>query len=330
MKQLINTSGQIRQQLLAGLTYTYNDKLNWQPETGIITKKIINEQKVVLISGGGCGHEPAHVGYIGDNMLDCAVMGPIFEPPSSSEILQAIEQTYNGRGTLLIIKNFEKDVKCFLEAEQLAKEKGLHISHVIVDDDCSIESGTFEKRRRGVAGTVFVHKILGAAAAEGKTLGELQTLGETLIPLIKTLGVAFSPASPIGIIPQQYTLAEDEMYFGIGIHGEPGYRIEKMQSSERIAIELVNKLTQQYTKSELKNTAVLVNGLGGTPLLELGIFMNDVQQLLEIEDIPVTYKQIGNFLTAYNTNGLSLTLLNLKDDQWLNYLKLPTDAFGWK
>lgn len=330
MKQLINTSGQIRQQLLAGLTYTYNDKLNWQPETGIVTKKIINEQKVVLISGGGCGHEPAHVGYIGDNMLDCAVMGTIFEPPSSSEILQAIEQTYNGRGTLLIIKNFEKDVTCFLEAERLAKEKGLHISHVIVDDDCSIESGTFEKRRRGVAGTVFVHKILGAAAAEGKTLGELQTLGETLIPLIKTLGVAFSPASPIGIIPQQYTLAEDEMYFGIGIHGEPGYRIEKMQSSERIAIELVNKLTQQYTKSELKNTAVLVNGLGGTPLLELGIFMNDVQQLLEIEDIHVTYKQIGNFLTAYNTNGLSLTLLNLKDDQWLNYLKLPTDAFGWK
>ncbi|GGC95421.1 dihydroxyacetone kinase subunit DhaK [Enterococcus wangshanyuanii] len=329
MKQLINTGGQIRQQLLAGLTYTYNDTLNWQPETGIVTKKLINEQKVVLISGGGCGHEPAHVGYIGENMLDCAVMGPIFEPPSSSEILQAIEQTYNGYGTLLIIKNFEKDVKCFLEAERLAKEKGLHISHVIVDDDCSIESGTFEKRRRGVAGTVFVHKILGAAAAEGKTLDELRLLGETVIPLIKTLGVAFSPASPIGLIPQQYELAEDEMYFGIGIHGEPGYRIEKMQSSERIAIELVNKLKQQYAKDELKQAAVLVNGLGGTPSLELAVFMNDVQQLLDIEDITVAYKKMGNFLTAYNTHGLSLTLLNMKDQRWLNYLKTPTDAFGW-
>lgn len=330
MKQLINSRGQIRQQLLAGLTYTYNDTLTWQEKTGIVTKKTISKDKVVLISGGGCGHEPAHVGYIGENMLDCAVMGAIFEPPVSSEILQAIEQTYNGQGTLLIIKNFEKDLASFLEAERLAKAKGLTVSHVIVDDDCSIESGTFEKRRRGVAGTVFVHKILGAAAAEGNSLDELKTLGEQVIPLIKTLGVAFSPASPIGVIPQQYELAENEMYFGIGIHGEPGYRIETMQSSERIAVELVNKLKQQYKKKELRKAAVLVNGLGGIPLLELSVFMNDVQQLLDIEDIDVVYKRMGNFLTAYNTNGLSLTLLTIKEDKWLDYLRIPTDAFGWK
>ncbi|MGX7149724.1 dihydroxyacetone kinase subunit DhaK [Enterococcus ureasiticus] len=330
MKQLINSSGHIRQQLLAGLTYTYNDKLDWQTGTGIVTKKLIPENKVVLISGGGCGHEPAHVGYIGENMLDCAVMGAIFEPPTSIEILQAIEQTYNGHGTLLIIKNFEKDLASFLEAERLAKAKGLLVSHVIVDDDCSIESGTFEKRRRGVAGTVFVHKILGAAASAGNSLDELQALGEALIPMIKTLGVAFSPASPIGLVPQQYELAEDEMYFGIGIHGEPGYRIETMQSSERIAIELVNKLKQQYTRKELTRAAILVNGLGGIPLLELSIFMNDVQQLLDIEDIEVGYKRMGNFLTAYNTNGLSLTLLAIKDHKWLDYLSVPTDAFGWR
>ncbi|MGX7245402.1 dihydroxyacetone kinase subunit DhaK [Enterococcus quebecensis] len=330
MKQLINSSGNIRQHLLAGLTYTYNDKLNWHAQTGIVTKKIIPNDKVVLISGGGCGHEPAHVGYIGENMLDCAVMGTIFEPPASSEILQAIEKTYNGHGTLLIIKNFEKDLARFLEAERLAKAKGMLISHVVVDDDCSIESGTFKKRRRGVAGTIFVHKILGAAASEGKTLDELQLLGENLIPMIKTLGVAFSPASPIGVIPQQYELAEDEMYFGIGIHGEPGYRIETMQSSERIAIELVNKLKQQYDRNELEKAAILVNGLGGIPLLELGIFMNDVQQLLDIEDIGISYKRMGNFLTAYNTDGLSLTLLAIQDEKWLDYLNIPTDAFGWK
>lgn len=330
MKQLINSSGQIRQQVLAGLTYTYNDTLTWHKQTGIVTKKTISKNKVVLISGGGCGHEPAHVGYIGENMLDCAVMGTIFEPPVSSEILQAIEETYNGQGTLLIIKNFEKDLASFLEAERLAKAKGLTIAHVIVDDDCSIESGTLKKRRRGVAGTVLVHKILGAAASHGNSLDELQSLGETLIPLIKTLGVAFSPASPIGVIPQQYELAEDEMYFGIGIHGEPGYRIETMQSSERIAIELVNKLKQQYAKKDLTQVAVLVNGLGSTPLLELGVFMNDVQQLMDIEDIQVVYKRMGNFLTAYNTNGLSLTLLAIKDDKWLDYLRIPTDAFGWR
>lgn len=330
MKQLINSGEHIRQQVLAGLTYTYNDKLTWQTGTGIVTKNTIIENKVVLISGGGCGHEPSHIGYIGENMLDCAVMGNIFEPPTSDEILQAIEQTYNGQGTLLIIKNFEKDLASFLEAECLAIDKGLLVSHVIVDDDCSIESGTFEKRRRGVAGTIFVHKILGAAASAGKSLDELHALGERLIPMIKTLGVAFSPASLIGHVPQQYELAEDEMYFGIGIHGEPGYRIETMQSSERIAIELVNKLKQQFKKKELNTAAILVNGLGGIALLELGIFMNDVQQLLDIEDIEVVYKKIGNFLTAYNTNGLSLTLLIVKEENWLEYLNAPTDAFGWK
>lgn len=330
MKQFINASGYIRQQLLAGMTYTYNEHLEWTKGTGIVKKKIINPNKVVLISGGGCGHEPAHVGYIGENMLDCAVMGNIFEPPSSKEILQAIEETYNNQGTLLIIKNFEKDLHSFLTAEKEAQEKGLKVNHVIVDDDCSVALGTLEKRRRGVAGTIFAHKILGGAAASGKTLIELKALGESFIPMIKTLGVAFSSPEPLGMIPQQYELEEDEMYFGIGIHGEPGYRIEKMKSSERIAIELVNKLKQQYEKSNPLKAAVLVNGLGGTPLLELSVFMNDVQQLLDIEDISVVYKRIGNFLTAYNTDGLSLTLLNIKEDSWLAYLNMPTDAFGWK
>lgn len=330
MKQFISANGQIRQQLLAGISSAYSQQLDWIKGTGIVKKKRINQNKVVLISGGGSGHEPAHVGYIGENMLDCVVMGNIFEPPSSKEILQAIEETANQQGTLLIIKNFEKDLASFLTAEKEAREKGFNVNHVIVDDDCSLKLGTFEKRRRGVAGTIFVHKILGGAASTGKNLAALTALGNDCIPMIKTLGVAFSSATPVGLIPQQYQLEEDEMYFGIGIHGEPGYRIEKMKSSERIAIELVNKLTQQYDTTTLQQTAVLVNGLGGTPLLELSVFMNDVQQLLEIEDIPVAYTRIGNFLTAYNTDGLSLTLLNIKEEEWLNYLKMPTDAFGWK
>lgn len=329
MKQFINSSSHIRQQLLAGLTYAYQDQLEWVTGTGIVKKKQIDPQKVVLISGGGCGHEPAHIGYIGENMLDCAVMGNIFEPPSSKEILQAIEATSNHHGTLLIIKNFEKDLNSFLKAEQQAREKGLQVDHVIVDDDCSVELGTFEKRRRGVAGTIFVHKILGGGATAGKNLAELTALGNACIPMIKTLGVAFSSATPVGMISQQYELEEDEMYFGTGIHGEPGYRIEKMKSSERIAIELVNKLKQQYNPRQLLKTAILVNGLGGTPLLELSVFMNDVQQLLEIEDIPVVHTKIGNFLTAYNTDGLSLSFLSVNEDKWLDYLNLPTNAFGW-
>lgn len=330
VKPFIHSNREIQFDIIQGLTKANKEKLQWTQGTGIVLRKDLPKKGVTLLSGGGSGHEPAHIGYIGENMLTAAVMGPFFLPPTSDEILKGIQQIDNGDGVLLIIKNFEKDLASFLDAEQKAIDLGHKVKHVIVNDDCSIEAETFKKRRRGVAGTVLVHKILGAAANQKYNLDDLEKLGKEVIYNLNTLGIAFSPSSQLTEDSPKYTLKENEMYYGIGIHGEPGYRIEEMKSSERMAIELVNKLISQFQKKDrLKSCGVLVNGLGSTPLLELSLFFNDVEQLLEIADVPILYKKVGSFLTSYDTEGISLTLLNIIDEQWVKFLEEPTDAFAW-
>lgn len=323
------TDNEIVNQLIEGFVSAYSHKLERLPNTRTIIRKKIPANKVVILSGGGSGHEPAHIGYVGRNMLDGAIMGNIFEPPQPDEILKAIKATYNGMGTLLIIKNFDKDIYSFLEAERLALAENLKVAHVIVDDDCSIEKATFEKRKRGVAGTLFAHKVIGTAAELGSSVDELVELGRECILRTKTLGVAFSENNSIGNKHKQYALMENEMYFGIGIHGEPGYRKEAMKSSEHIALELTNKLIGQFPRGELREVALIVNGMGSTPLLELSVFLNHVVELLDIEDIHVSFKLLGNFMTSYKTSGLSLTLLNLFDDKLVYLLEAETDAFAW-
>ncbi|WP_446450381.1 dihydroxyacetone kinase subunit DhaK [Tuanshanicoccus lijuaniae] len=315
--------------LIKGFTNTYDHITINKKSKRVVQNKTILKNKVILIGGGGSGHEPAHIGYIGVNMLDVAVVGDIFEPPTLADIMIAIRETYNGHGTLLIIKNFEKDLDVFLKAECIARKEGFLVDHVIVTDDCSVKHSTFIQRKRGVAGTILVHKILGTASKKGYTLDQIKNLGDRVINEIKTIGVAFSSNDSIGNIKKQYDLHDDEMYFGIGIHGEPGYRKEKNQSSERIAVELFNKLNQQFYPLKLDKIALLVNGLGGASLLDLSIFMAHITELLDIENISPVYKLLGNFLTSYNTNGLSLTFLNIIDDDWIKLLNEPTNAFGW-
>ena len=328
MTQLINEPSNAIHQMLSGIVSTYPNQLNWIENTGIILMKELPDQ-VALISGGGSGHEPAHAGYVGDGMLQAAVSGPFFIPPDASEIFQAIQLADQGHGVLLIIKNFEADVEHFLKAEELAQAEGHKVNHIIVCDDCSVDTQTFEKRRRGVAGTVFIHKILGAAARLGYSLEQLVALGNQLTRQINTLGVAFSPPTKLGSDDTQYTLAHDEIYFGIGIHGEPGYRREIMQSSERLAQELVNKLKAHYKTAKDPHLAILVNGLGATPLMELFVFANDVYSLLDLADLNVSFKKLGNQLTSFDTRGISLTLLNLTDSKWLAWLEEPVDCFAW-
>lgn len=316
-------------QTIYGFLNTYKHLVSIPKVPRAITNKKRKNNNVVLISGGGSGHEPAHIGFVGTNLLDAAVMGDIFEPPSSYEIFKTIQHTYNGHGTLLIIKNFEKDIKVFLEAENKAKNIGLNVDHVIVTDDCSIDPNSKVKRERGVAGTILVHKILGAASNTGLELNDLKILGNNIIKNTKTLGVAFSEIDNIGSLKKKYILDEDEMYFGIGIHGEPGYRKEKIYSSERLSVELINKLIHQFQPNSIHNVAIMVNGLGSITLLELSIVMNNIHELLKLEDISIDFSLLGNFMTSFNTNGLSITMLNIENNQCIKYLQADTNAFGW-
>ncbi len=329
MKKIINKSKDVVTQLLSGVAFAHEEILERVPKTGILLRRHRIPNQVAVISGGGTGHEPAHSGYIGANLLAASINGPIFTPPTPEEILKAIELADQGAGVFLVIKNFEADVSHFLAAEASAIAKGHLVKHVIVNDDCSIEKVNFKKRRRGVAGTVFVHKIVAGAAAKGLGLAELAQLAEDVVSSLNTLGVALAPGTLPGTDTCQFQLAESEISFGIGIHGEAGYREEPLESSEKLANELVNKLKSQYTLKGGSQLAILVNGLGSTPYMELAIFTNDVRRLLELEGIQVRFKKTGNFMTSLNMAGVSLTFLELKDEQWLNYLMLPTDAYGW-
>ncbi len=329
MTQIINKPKDTVSQVLNGVAFIHQDKLERVKNTGIIKYKNIKKNQVAVISGGGSGHEPAHFGYVGSGMLSASVSGPIFIPPKATEILKAIKEVNSEMGTLLIIKNFEADVTAFLEAEKLAKEVGLLVEHVIVNDDCSIEEGSYKKRRRGVAGTIFVEKILGAAAQSGMTLGELKMLGEEVILATNTLGVALASGKEVGSEVEIFHLEKGQISFGIGIHGEAGYREETFFSSEYLANELINKLLAQYRDFPVERIGLMINGLGATTVMEQYIFANDVKRLLQLEGIEVVFQKSGDFMTSTNMAGISLTFLALKEDKWLDYLKEETDAFAW-
>ncbi|MGO3732518.1 MAG: DhaKLM operon coactivator DhaQ [Vagococcus sp.] len=329
MTQIINKPKDTVSQVLNGVAFIHKDKLERVKHTGIIKQLSSNPDQVALISGGGSGHEPAHFGYVGDGMLSASVSGPIFVPPKAADILTAIREVHTQHGVLLIIKNFEADVAHFLEAEQLARKEGLNVEHVIVNDDCSIEEGSYQKRRRGVAGTVLVHKILGAAARDGLSLMALKELGERVIYATNTLGVALSSGRALGKDSPAFDLKPGEISYGIGIHGEAGYRKEPFFSSEYLANELVNKLLSQYDTPEKYPFAVLINGLGTTTVMEHYIFANDIQRLLLLEGIDVAFQKAGNYMTSTNMAGISLTFLEIRDSKWLDYLASETNAYAW-
>ncbi|MGX6970622.1 DhaKLM operon coactivator DhaQ [Vagococcus bubulae] len=329
MTRIINKPKDTVSQVLNGVAYIHQDILQRVPKTGILLRKDKTSNKVSIISGGGSGHEPAHFGYIGENMLDASVSGPLFIPPTAEEVFEAIKKTDQGLGVLLIIKNFEADVTNFLKAKEMAVKAGHKVGHVIVNDDCSVETGSFEKRRRGVAGTVFVHKILGAAASEGKSIAELVKLGETVVQSMNSLGVALSSGTSLTGDKINFDLEKDMISFGIGIHGEKGYRSEPFYSSEHLANELINKLLVQYEDYTDKKFAILINGLGTTTIMEQYVFSNDVRRLLDLEDVEIVFAKTGNYMTSTDMAGISLTFLEIVEEKWLDYLKMTTNAFAW-
>ena len=320
---------EIPEEMLKGVELTHTH-LSYLSEPGILYDNTFDNKAVPIISGGGSGHEPAHIGYVGAGMLAAAVTGPLFVPPRAKNILKAIRQVNSGKGVFVIIKNFEADLKEFKKAIEEARTEGIDVRYIVSHDDISVNAYNFHKRHRGVAGTILLHKVLGAFAKEGASIDEIEQLALSLSPEIYTLGVALAPVN----FPHHRTsflLAEDEVSFGVGNHGEPGYRIEKFEGSERIAVELVNKLKAEinWQKKANKNYILLVNGLGSTTLMELYHFQYDVMRLLELEGLSIKFCKVGNLMTSCDMSGISLTLCSVKDPKWLDYLNAPTGAFAW-
>ncbi len=267
MKKIINDPSMIVEEMLAGIVGSYPELVHQVADSRVIAKNNQKEQ-VGLVSGGGSGHEPAHAGFVGDGMLSAAVLGDVFTSPTPDQILTAIQDSDQGQGVLLIVKNYTGDILNFEMAKDMAEMEEISTEIVVVDDDIAVENSTYTAGKRGVAGTVLVHKILGAAARSGASLSELKTLGDALVASIKTIGVALKAATVPEVGKPGFDLADDEIEYGVGIHGEPGYRREKLKPSRELAQELVEKILADYEKTPEK-VGVLINGMGGTPQMEL-------------------------------------------------------------
>ncbi|KAF1295574.1 dihydroxyacetone kinase subunit DhaK [Enterococcus sp. JM4C] len=327
MKKIINAPQDVLTEMVAGLVSAYSDKIEQIPETFAVKRKE-NAQQVALVSGGGSGHEPAHAGFVGDGMLSAAVCGQVFTSPTPDQIYAAIEATNEGKGVLLIVKNYSGDVMNFEMAQDMADIEDIPVGFVLVDDDIAVEDSTYTQGRRGVAGTILVHKILGAWARNGATVEQLEKAGKELVPKIKTIGVALSGATVPEVGKPGFELAEDEIEFGVGIHGEPGYRREKIRSSKEMAKEIVDKLKAEFKWEKGDTYGVLVNGMGATPLMEQYVFYNDVKALLDSEGITITFSKVGNYMTSIDMAGLSLTMIQT-DQAIVEALEAPVDTIAW-
>lgn len=331
MKKIINDPSNVVSEMVDGLVRAYPQYLTQIDGTEAVvrTSEDSMKGKVGLVSGGGSGHEPAHAGYVGQGMLSVAVCGQVFTSPTPDQIYEAIKAVDQGQGVFCIVKNYSGDVMNFDMAKDLAEADGIDVKSVVVDDDIAVKDSLYTQGRRGVAGTVFVHKILGAAADQGATLDEIETLANEVVKNIKTIGVALSAATNPEVGKPGFELKPDEIEYGVGIHSEPGYRREKIKPSKELVDELVGKLNDEMHLDKNKKYAVLVNGMGATPLMEQYVFSHDLLNKLDEFGIKPDFMRVGNYLTSIDMAGLSLTIFEIKDDKWLNYLNYPVKTIAW-
>ncbi|WP_099974076.1 dihydroxyacetone kinase subunit DhaK [Lactobacillus terrae] len=331
MKKIMNKVEDIVPEMVSGMTKAYPDLIKQIDGTQAIIRNDENFKKnkiVGLVSGGGSGHEPLHAGFVGDGMLSAAVCGEIFTSPTPDQIYEAIKASDNGEGVLLIVKNYSGDVMNFDMAKEMADFDDIKVEQIIVDDDISVENSEYTQGKRGVAGTVLVEKILGAAARSDLNLTDLKALGEKVINQTHTIGIALSAATVPAVGHPGFELQNDEIEFGIGIHNERGYSVEKLRSSKEIAEELTSKIMDSFENNTSAKYSVLVNGMGATPLMEQYIFTNDVLDILKDKNFNVEYSKVGNLVTSIDMQGLSLTISKV-DDQLINYLNEPVTTIGW-
>lgn len=328
MKKIINDTNQVEEQMIQGLVKAFPDKLRKLECGNVVVRAVKKQDKVALVSGGGSGHEPAHGGFVGTGMLDCAVAGAVFTSPTPDQIYEGIKAAATDAGVLCIVKNYTGDVMNFEMAIDMAKDEGIKADYVVVNDDVAVQDSLYTTGRRGVAGTILVHKVAGAMAESGASLAEVKAAAEKVIANVRTMGMAIQPCTVPANGKPGFTLAEDEMEIGIGIHGEPGTHREKLGSADSIAKML---LTQILADIDYKNkeAVLIVNGMGATPLMELYIVNNFVQDALAAQGVRVYDTMVGNYMTSIEMAGFSLTLLRL-DDELKKLYDAAADTPAWK
>jgi dihydroxyacetone kinase DhaK subunit len=315
MKKLMNGAENIVVEMCKGFVLAHPE-LAFNESYKIISRKE-KHQNVALISGGGSGHEPAHAGFVGQGMLDAAVCGDVFASPSQIQVYKALQHVATDKGILMIIKNYSGDMMNFQNGAALAAEDGIKVDYVKVADDIAVKDSLYTVGRRGVAGTIFVHKIAGAAASKGLELEEVKAVAQKATDNVISLGFAYTSCTVPAKGTPTFTLADDEMEYGVGIHGEPGIRREKILPSQELAQRIIDDLF--LNRPDMQEVAVLVNGFGSTPMQELYAFNNDVCEHLARKGIKIYRTFVGNYMTSIDMNGASVSLLAV-DDELKGYL----------
>jgi dihydroxyacetone kinase len=330
MKKFINHPEDVVEEMLEGLLLLSPGSARLFGHKVIVRADAerLREQQVAIISGGGSGHEPAHAGYVGEGMLSAAVAGEVFTSPSSDAVFTAIKATAGKPGALLVVKNYTGDRLNFGLAAEMARAEGIHVEMLLVDDDVALKGTEQRAGARGLAGTIFIHKLVGAAAAEGKSLAEVIAIGRTAVQSLATMGVSFSAGTSPAVGKPSFELAEDEMELGLGIHGEPGVQRAKLQPANELSETLLTQILQLGNFASEKRVAVMINNLGATTPMELAIVARHTVPYLETKGLSVERIYSGSFLTSLDMAGISISLLAV-DEERLRWLDSPTTAPAW-
>lgn len=327
MKKIINSVEQVENEMVLGMAKAYPQYVRKLDCGNVVVRAHKKEGKVALISGGGSGHEPAHGGYVGEGMLDAAVSGAVFTSPTPDQIFEGIKAVATDKGVLMVIKNYTGDVMNFEMAGEMAQMEGIKVAQVVVNDDVAVKDSLYTVGRRGVAGTVLVHKIAGAKAETGASLEEVQAVAQKVIDNVRTMGMAIRPCTVPAAGQPGFELRDDEMEVGIGIHGEPGTHREPLKKADEIVDLLLDKILADLDYSG-KEVAVMINGAGATPLMELFIVNNHLSDVLAEKGIKVYKTLVGEYMTSIEMEGFSISLLRLDDElKELLDAKADTPAF---
>lgn len=315
MKKFVNDPKQFVPEMLKGIALANPDTIKYVPEYNLIMRADApDNNKVSIVQGSGSGHEPAHVMVVGPGMLDAACPGDVFAAPPSDYVYQTAKLVASDRGVLLLVNNYTGDRMAFEMASELAEAEGLKVATLFINDDVAVQDSTWTVGRRGVAGNFFVIKAVGAKAAQGASLEEVKAIGEKVNSVTRTMGIALTACTPPAKGSPLFELGEDEMEVGVGIHGEPGRRRAKLVSANEIVDELLNAVVPDLPYSSGDRVALMINGLGGTPISELYLLYGIAAEKLADKGIKVVKSYVGEYCTSLEMAGASLTLVKLDDE----------------
>ena len=326
MKKFVNDPKQFVPEMLEGIALANPDTIAYVPEYNLIMRRDApRDDKVSIVQGSGSGHEPAHVMVVGKGMLDAACPGDVFAAPPMDYVYETAKKLATPKGVLLLVNNYTGDRMAFDMGREMAEAEGVRVATILVDDDVAVKDSTYTTGRRGVAGNFFVIKAVGAASEQGAELDDLKTLGDRVNSVTRTMGMALTSCTPPAKGSPLFELGDDEMEMGVGIHGEPGRRREKLASANEIVDELVEAVVEDLPYTQGDDVALMINGLGGTPISELYILYGRAHEQLESRGIHVRRNYVGEYCTSLDMAGVSVTLVKL-DDDLVSLLDAPAEV----